>query len=192
MAKPCERCVLLVDDDPFVRQLLSRYLKKAGFDACRAEDGIDAIGKLRETLPKVIISDLQMPRMSGFEFIGVVRRRFPTIPVIALSGSISSEFPAETKPHCWFDKRVEGFPDLMRVVNELARAVPDHIDVPQVVRAPVRVRPGFAGYVILTCSECLRKFREMSTLDIKAMVGSAICTHCGARVPFLIEDSAPN
>ena len=80
--------VLLVDDDPSIRDLLSMQLEEAGFEARQAEDGIDGLVKLRDELPKVIISDLQMPRMSGIEFISVVRRRFPSIPVIVLSGSI--------------------------------------------------------------------------------------------------------
>jgi CheY-like chemotaxis protein len=191
MAKVCESRVLLVDDDPSIRELLSLYLEKAGFEALHAKDGIDALGKLRHTLPKVIISDLQMPRMSGFEFIGVVRRRFPTIPVIALSGSIPRELPAETKPDHWFEKRVEGFPDLVRIVNELARTVSDHIDLPQVVLTPVRVRPGFAGYFMLTCTDCLRTFRATSPLGKNAAEGTAACTHCEARAPLLIESSAP-
>jgi CheY-like chemotaxis protein len=183
---------LLVDDDPAIRDLLSRYLEKTGLEAIHAEDGIDALRKLRDKLPKVIISDLQMPRMSGFEFIGVVRRRFPTIPVIALSGSIPDELPAETKPDRWFEKRVERLPDLVRIVHELARTVPDHIDLPQVVPTPVRLRSGFAGYFILTCTECLRKFRTTTTPGNKAVEGNAVCTHCEARVPFLIESSDPD
>ena len=90
--------VLLVDDDPTIRDLLSMQLEEAGFKAQQAEDGIDGLVKLRDELPKVIISDLQMPRMSGIEFISVVRRRFPSIPVIVLSGSVPSELPAEIKP----------------------------------------------------------------------------------------------
>ena len=125
MPEVCASCVLLVDDDPSIRDLLSRQLEKAGFQAIHAEDGIDALVKLRDTLPKVIISDLQMPRMSGFEFIGVVRRRFPTIPVVALSGSIPSEFPGEIKPDCWFEKSMQRFPELMQIVNDLARKTPD-------------------------------------------------------------------
>src|SRR5580658_3417570 len=137
MPPASENCVLLVDDNPSIRNLLSWHLEKAGFEVFHAEDGIEALGKLRDRLPKVIISDLQMPRMSGFEFIGVVRRRFPTIPVIAFSGSIPSELPEETKPDRWFDKSVEILPDLMRIVHELARTVPNHIDLPQVAPTPV-------------------------------------------------------
>ena len=191
MPEVCANCVLVVDDDPSICGLLSRHLENAGFQAIHAKDGIDALVKLRDTLPKVIISDLQMPRMSGFEFIGVVRRRFPTIPVIALSGSFPSEFPGETKPDCWFEKNIQRFPDLLHVVNELARKTPDNTYLPQVVTSPTRTRPGFAGYFMLACTDCLRTFRVMSAPGNKAMEGTAVCTHCDARVPFLIESSPP-
>ena len=97
----CASSVLLVDDDPCIREVLSMQLEEAGFKAQQAEDGIDALVKLRDQLPKVIISDLQMPRMTGIEFMSVVRRRFPSIPIIVLSGSIQDEFPAEAKPDLW-------------------------------------------------------------------------------------------
>ena len=159
MPEVCANCVLLVDDDPSIRDLLSMHLEKAGFQAIHAEDGIDALVKLRDTLPRVIISDLQMPRMSGFEFIGVVRRRFPTIPVVALSGSIPREFSEEIKPDCWFEKSMQRFPELLQTVNYLARKTPDHVDLPQVISIPIRTRPGGDGYIVLTCTDCLRSFR---------------------------------
>ena len=74
--------VLLVDDEPLVRRSISGYLVEAGYVVRVAVDGLDAIGKLREGLPALIISDLNMPLMSGVEFLNVVRRRFPQIPVI--------------------------------------------------------------------------------------------------------------
>ena len=61
--------VLLVDDEPLVRKLISRYLVAAGYVVRMAEDGLDAIGKLRTGLPDLIISDLKMPRMSGLSFL---------------------------------------------------------------------------------------------------------------------------
>ena len=183
--------VLLVDDDPSIRDLLSMQLEEAGFEARQAEDGIDGLVKLRDELPKVIISDLQMPRMSGIEFISVVRRRFPSIPVIALSGSIPSEFPAEAKPDVWFEKGALQVPELLQAVHDLVRKTPDCADFPQVVTTPVRIRPGFAGYFILTCTDCLRTFRATSTPENKRVDRTAICTYCEARVPFLIESSEP-
>jgi CheY-like chemotaxis protein len=181
--------VLLVDDDPTIREILSMELAEAGFKAQHAEDGIDGLVKLRDELPKVIISDLQMPRMSGIEFIWVVRRRFPSIPVIVLSGSIPAGLPAEIKPDRWFEKNARQFPELLRAVQDLARKAPDRADVPQVISIPVRTRPDGAGYFVLTCTECLRLFQVASTPENKAVEQTAVCVHCEARVPFLIESA---
>jgi len=191
MPEVCAGCVLVVDDDPLMRGLLSRHLKKAGFQAIHAEDGIDALVKLRDALPSVIIADLKMPRMSGFEFIGVVRRRFPTIPVIALSGWIPSEFSEDIKPDCWFEKSMLEFPELLQTVSYLAGIAPKHVDLPQVISIPIRPRPGRAGYVALTCPDCLRPFAVPSTPEDRTAEQTAVCVYCQARVPFLIESSAP-
>ena len=64
---------------------------------------------------------------------------------------------------------------------------PIDVDLPQVVSIPVRTRPGFAGYFVLTCTDCLRTFRATSTPGNKTGEGTAVCTYCEARVPFLIE-----
>jgi CheY-like chemotaxis protein len=180
---------LVVDDESSIRDLLSRHLEEAGYEALHAGDGLHALVILRNTLPKVIISDLQMPRMSGFEFIEIVRRRFPTIPVIALSGSIPSEFPAGTEPDRWFEKRLGTFAELVRAVDELARTAPHDVRLPQVISIPIRTRPGFDGYITLTCTECLRTFRARNGHGTDAAAGIAVCTHCEAPVQFLIENS---
>jgi CheY-like chemotaxis protein len=189
MATPCGNCVLLVDDDEALPKLLSMHLTRAGFDPLHAGDGIEGLAVLRYTLPKVIISDLQMPRMSGLEFIGVVRQRFPTIPVIVFSGLIPRELPEDIDPDCWIQKSVAAFPDVVRTVNELAREAPDDVDLPEVVCVPVRAGPGFAGCMILTCTDCLRTFRA----DVRPAEaeGTAACTHCDARVPYVIESLVP-
>jgi CheY-like chemotaxis protein len=183
--------VLLVDDDPTIRNFLSSQLEEAGFKAQQAEDGIDGLVKLRDKLPKVIISDLQMPRMSGIEFISVVRRRFPSIPVIVLSGSIQREFPEEVRPDRWFRKSVQQVPELLQAVYDLARKTPDCADLPQVISTPVRTRPDGAGYFVLTCTDCLRLFQVTSTPENKTVERTAVCVYCEARVPFLIESSEP-
>ena len=190
MAEICAGCVLLVDDDPSMRGLLARYLGRAGLEALHAEDGIDAVVKLRKVVPRVIICDLQMPRMAGLEFIGVVRRRFPTIPVVAISGGTPCEFPQEIEPDLYFEKDLRVFPELVRAVHELARIAPDHIELQQVI--PLRVRPGGAGYTVLTCTDCLREFEvARTTTENQTAEQTAVCPHCEACVPFLIESPAP-
>ena len=191
MPEVCASCVLLVDDDSSIRDLLSMQLETVGLQAIHAEDGIDGLAKLRETLPKVIICDLQMPRMTGFEFIEVVRRRFPTIPIVVLAGSIPTEFSGSIKPDCWFEKSMLQFPEFLQIVSYLARKTPDHVDLPQPVRGPVRIRPGGSSNLHLTCTDCLRSFEVATKSEYMTGEQTAICTHCRACVPFLLESAEP-
>jgi CheY-like chemotaxis protein len=183
--------VLMVDDNPFDRRLVSMQLARARFEVQEAEDGIDALAKLRHKLPRVVISDIQMPRMSGVEFISVMRRRFPFIPIIVLSGSRPFELPAEAKPDRWFDKNAPHLTELVQAVHELAKKTPGRGYLPQVISLPIRTRPGGAGYFVLTCPDCLRLFQVASTPENKTEERTAACAHCEARVPFLIESSEP-
>jgi len=183
--------VLLVDDDPTIRNFLSSRLQEAGFRPQQAEDGIDGLVKLRDKLPNVIISDLQMPRMSGIEFISVVRRRFPSIPVIALSGSIERVLPAQAKPDRCFRKYAQQIPELLQAVQDLARTTPDRANFPQVISLPIRTRRGGDGYFILTCPDCLRLFQVAGTPENKTVERTAVCVYCEACVPFSIESTEP-
>jgi YesN/AraC family two-component response regulator len=75
-------------------QTTAAIVRSFGFSVRTAEDGFVALKILREVLPDVIISDLRMPNMSGFELLSVVRRRFPHLPTIGISG----EFILATTP----------------------------------------------------------------------------------------------
>ena len=65
--------VLAVDDSTTMRQMLQHCLAGAGFDVVLAEDGADGVEKLKESNPDVVITDINMPVMDGFEFIETVR-----------------------------------------------------------------------------------------------------------------------
>lgn len=65
--------VLAVDDSRTMRQMLEMCLSGAGFNVVTAEDGADGVEKLKETNPDVVITDINMPIMDGFEFIETVR-----------------------------------------------------------------------------------------------------------------------
>ena len=191
MRENSAKSVLLVDDDPSMRELLSSRLAEEGFETRQAEDGIDGLAKLRDELPKVIISDIQMPRMSGIEFVSVVRLRFPSIPVIILSGSSPVELPAEAEPDAWFEKGSLQIRELLQALHDLVRKAPDRANVPQVVSTPVRTRPCGAGQFVLTCPDCLRRFQVMRSSDHTTVERTAVCTHCEAQVPFLMESAEP-
>ena len=81
--------ILIVEDDPTLREFGKLLLSAQGYEVLCAEDGFEGLAALKQSLPDIIISDLRMPNMNGFEFLSVVRRRFPGIPVIAISGEFS-------------------------------------------------------------------------------------------------------
>ena len=76
--------VLVVDDDPSIRQTLSRELEAAGYDTVSAADGMEGKAKFEEIRPDLVITDLAMPRADGLAVITAVRRIDRT-PVIVLS-----------------------------------------------------------------------------------------------------------
>ncbi len=78
-------CVLVVDDDFNTRQSLSRQLKAAGFRVCTAADGIEALSILDHQDVDVIVLDVRMPCMDGFEVCPATKRTRDT-PVIILTG----------------------------------------------------------------------------------------------------------
>src|SRR5271163_1377815 len=79
--------ILVVDDEPALRNSLEMLLGASGYDVTLAVDGFEALLQLRTVVPAIVISDLNMPHMSGFELLSVLRRRFPQIAVIATSGA---------------------------------------------------------------------------------------------------------
>jgi DNA-binding response OmpR family regulator len=78
--------LLVIDDEPLSRELLQSSLSAKGYEVGTAKDGFAALAQMRGALPDLILSDLKMPNMSGFEFLSIARRRFPQIPTIAVSG----------------------------------------------------------------------------------------------------------
>ena len=110
----------MVDDETVRAKVLAQILKVSGYEAGLAEDGFEALVSIDERQPDLIISDLRMPNMSGFELLSVVRRRFPEIPVIATSG----DYEPLVLPPCvvcdaFFKKASYQPPELLAKVAEL-------------------------------------------------------------------------
>jgi two-component system response regulator MprA len=87
MLNPLRHQVLIVDDDDAVRDSLSLLLKASGFEVSTAADGLEALAVLRNGLPAVLLSDLNMPKMSGVELFSEVRQQFPSVSLVAMSGN---------------------------------------------------------------------------------------------------------
>lgn len=77
--------ILVVDDDPSIRQTLTRELARAGYDALAAADGAEGKSLFEERRPDLVITDLAMPRADGHAVIAAVRQADEATPVIVLS-----------------------------------------------------------------------------------------------------------
>src|SRR5574343_1935113 len=79
--------VLVVDDSLTVRKITSRLLAREGYQVVRAKDGVEALEQLIEARPDVILSDIEMPRMDGFDFVRNLRAdaRLKDIPIIMIT-----------------------------------------------------------------------------------------------------------
>lgn len=79
--------IMVVDDSVTVRKVTSRFLEREGFEVIAAKDGMDAIEILQETMPDLMLLDIEMPRMDGFEVVTQVRHspRLRTLPIIMMT-----------------------------------------------------------------------------------------------------------
>lgn len=187
--------ILFVDDEPCMREVMAMILNEEGFEVFTAEDGFDALAQMRTSIPDLIISDLHMPRMSGIEFLSVVRRRFPSIPVIAISGAyvMDETFPAGVMADAFYPKGRCHPDELMRTISELLRAP---LSRPTNYRPcqPPRVQtarsvPDSSGFpsLLLTCTECLRAFSMMNTAEIGQGIQETRCSFCGTSIHFFSD-----
>ena len=112
--------VLIVDDDASLRKLLSQIFIGAGYRVRSADGGVAALAEIRQETPDVLVSDLQMPGMSGIELLSVVRHWFPTVRMIAMSGAYSGEgIPPGVVADAFYEKG-RMVDSLMRIMAAIA------------------------------------------------------------------------
>jgi DNA-binding response OmpR family regulator len=80
-----ELSILVVDDEPMVREVLSRYLSVEGFGVLGAEDGEQALARYREAAPHLVLLDLMLPKIDGYEVFRRIRELGEQTPVIMLT-----------------------------------------------------------------------------------------------------------
>jgi CheY-like chemotaxis protein len=88
--------VLIVDDSKVDRLMIGGLLEKDGeIEAGYASDGAEALGKIEQSRPDLVITDLVMPELDGLELVGEIRRRFPLVPVILCTSKGSEQTAVE-------------------------------------------------------------------------------------------------
>nr|MBF0221971.1 diguanylate cyclase [Desulfobulbaceae bacterium] len=83
--------ILLVDDDPIVREVMKSFIASYGFDFSTASDGLQAIKVLEKDFHSIVITDINMPNMDGMELLKYVHANYPKTGVIVVTG-LSEEY----------------------------------------------------------------------------------------------------
>ena len=183
--------VLLVDDEPLMRERISGYLVAAGYVVRVAVDGLDALRKLREGLPDMIISDLKMPRMTGNEFLDIVRKRFPQIPVIVMSGAGPDEMPEGLAADAYFHKNGFGVEQLLLTILALTSKAPLRPPSQPIDNKPIQARWDGNGHYTLQCEDCLRELSIPRGPKRGREEDWAVCVHFGRLARFLVVGEDP-
>ena len=179
--------ILVVDDQYLVRETSRQMLESGGYEVLTASDGLDGLHALSKSLPDLIISDLNMPRMSGFEFLAIVRERFPHIATIAVSGEyITSGNPSGVLADAFFQKGHYTLKEFCGEIAKLLAASPIRSERKRSEIAPLFVPRDGEGYLIITCPKCLRPNRLEAT-NLNGGVHETPCQSCGTPVRFEIN-----
>jgi CheY-like chemotaxis protein len=183
--------LLIVDDEPSIRTSMSQVLTEIGYSVRSAQDGFSALVEIRKAIPEIILSDLNMPGMSGFELLSLVRRRFPSIRLIAMSGTFSGdEVPSGVAADAFYQKG-SGVRSLLKIIGSVA--LPEKLPAIQpAAPTPVWIQrngndASGQPYVSIACPDCLRTFQQAVGGSL-SLIREAHCVHCRNTVYYAIVE----
>jgi CheY-like chemotaxis protein len=187
--------LLIVDDDPLVCKSMSTIFTVLGYATRTAPNGFSALNAIRDEAPDIILSDLNMPGMSGFELLSVVRRRFPSIRVVAMSGAFEGKsIPAGVAADAFYEKGSHRPHLLLAAIEAMTRpqeSQPAHF--PARSDAPIWIPtnghdPSGEPYVTISCPECLRTFPQVLDKNARSALNTT-CAHCSNSIQYAIVHS---
>jgi CheY-like chemotaxis protein len=120
-AKQSKGLILLVDDDINLRGILHRFLERSGYSVVTAGNGREALELVENHRVGLLLTDLMMPEISGFELIRTLRHDHPSLPIIAMSADAdlrndrSLELATEAGAHVVLEKPFA----MSRLIREL-------------------------------------------------------------------------
>jgi two-component system chemotaxis response regulator CheY len=136
--------VLVVDDEPMLREIVAESLRDAGYSVESAAHGVEALELMRRRPPHAVVLDLMMPRLDGTGFVELMRRnpRLASVPILLVTAAYGAAEAAErlgaraciTKPF-ELDRLIEAVRDLMPEPLHAAVEEPSRLDHPSVAGA---------------------------------------------------------
>jgi CheY-like chemotaxis protein len=187
MAMQFKHRVLIVDDDPGIRNVATMVLQINNYDVEAAENGIEAVSVLKRQKPRVMISDLRMPYMDGYELLRLARRFFPAMGAIVVSGLEGIEAPGGDLADAVFAKGEYSVADLLNCVSDLVSRYP--------LREPSVESPVSQSWISMddprtfwtACNECLTCFSRPLSQVVYSGMHRTYCPACGQKIRFMMQ-----
>ena len=178
--------ILIVDDYLPLTILMSKILKIAGYSVQTASNGFQALAQMRLQIPDVLVSDLYMDGMSGFELLSIVRHRFNHVKVIAMSGSFSGSYVPEKIPaDAFYAKGTCSSGGLIFLIEQMHSR--EDLSSSR-LRVPVWIsgapESGSGRELHIVCPECLRSFSSAIWNTPELM--EQHCPHCAYQFAIAV------
>lgn len=181
--------ILVAEDEPLIRTTMSLILAESGYIVRVAENGFSALRAIRDEIPDILLSDLNMPGMSGIELLSEVRRRFPAIALIAMSGAFSgNEVPPGLHADAFYPKGGKA-ETLLQIIRTIVQREGRDLG-PAGAMAPVPIHrngPDTSSEerVMMACSDCLRTTPQTID-DAIDLIRETECIDCRIPVRYAI------
>lgn len=135
---PDGQAVLFVDDSMSVRKVATHFLEMGGLDVDTAVDGLDAIDKLATGRFRIVVTDLEMPRMHGYELIAAIRRhpRYQHLPVIVCSSRSGDKYREHAR-----EMGAQGYLTKPFTKDQLLAEIQRLTDAPSALATPLLTEP---------------------------------------------------
>jgi two-component system response regulator MprA len=111
--------ILVVDDDPSVRETIGTFLRTAGYTVQTAADGAEALELIGRELPAVVVLDMRMPIMDGWDFVRELRAREIDLPIIVMTAARDVRQSAEEVGAPAYVAKPISFPALIARIDQL-------------------------------------------------------------------------
>ena len=176
--------ILIIDDNPGMREVCSAVLTTAGHHVTVAEDGFTALLCLAEAVPDLIVCDLNMPRMSGFEFLSVVRLKFSGVRVVAMSGAyLGDDIPGGVLADAFYSKG-QSPKTFINTINVVLHSPVPSRQSRELAEVWFPLDAQKSGYVVLTCPECFRTFPLTLRVVASPEILTVPCFFCAYGVKY--------
>ncbi|MFH1981934.1 MAG: sigma 54-interacting transcriptional regulator [Pseudomonadota bacterium] len=123
MSESPQASILIIDDEPIIRESIAVYLEDSGFRVTEAGDGREGLEKYRAASPDVVLVDLRMPEVDGLDVLSTVSRETPETPVIVVSGTGVIHDAIEALRRGAWDFLTKPIPDLAVLEHTVRKAI---------------------------------------------------------------------